>query len=163
MATSGKTIMEWIDSCPWLIYIFPLTVVACVKGIYSRFADRLYFSSKRLQVMGLLVWGWVPKHSMTSVFELKNICNTLHSHTPRIIDVPLTGIHSIRHPEKYLFVIPIYEINDGFRILYISQGFLKLSSMEETLKYFFFLFRSNRTYKNVYKPEKNEGVCRAYM
>jgi hypothetical protein len=62
----------------------------------------------------------VPWHSTTSGSELKNICNTRHSHTPGIRDVPLTGIKSIRHPEKQLIVIPIYEICDGLRRLHIS-------------------------------------------
>jgi hypothetical protein len=30
-----------------------------------------------------------------------------HSHTPGIKDVPVTGVHSIRHPEEQLIVIEI--------------------------------------------------------
>jgi hypothetical protein len=112
--------------------------------------------------MGLLVWGWVQKHSTTSVFELKNIYNTRHSYTPRNRVVPLTGIHSILNPEKQLFIIPVYEISDGFRMLCVSIRFPNLFSMEEVLKYFF-IFRGNRTYTNVYRPEKNEGACSAHI
>jgi hypothetical protein len=37
-----------------------------------------------------------------------------HFHPSGIKDVPLSGIHSIPHPEEKLIVIPIYEINYGF-------------------------------------------------
>jgi len=59
---------------------------------------------------------------------------TRYFHTPAIRDVPVTGIHSIRHPEDQVFDITTYEIIDGFRMLHTSLEFPKLSSMEEVLK-----------------------------
>ena len=107
--------------------------------------------------------GLRAKALKTSASELKNICNKRHSHTREIRNVPLTGIHSIRHPEEQFFFILIYEIIDSFRMLYIILEFPKVSSMEEVLKNFFFVFRGSRTYANVYRPEKKGRVCRAHI
>jgi hypothetical protein len=68
--------------------------------------------------------------------KLRIYANKRHSHTPAIIDVPLTGIPSIRHPEEQSFDVPIYEISDGFMMLHISLEFPKHSSMKVVLKYF---------------------------
>jgi hypothetical protein len=79
---------------------------------------------------------------------LNNMCLNLriyvitrHSHTPGIKDVPLAGIHYINHPEKQFNVIPIYEIYDGFRMLYFLLDSPKLSSIEEIPKYLFHIPR----------------------
>jgi len=47
LATSeGRSFSDYTHVIDW-IYIFPLTVVASVKGNYFRFGDQLYFLSKR--------------------------------------------------------------------------------------------------------------------
>ena len=132
-----QNFMQWIHSCSLLDLYFSLRAVARFKRLYSRFANQLFFLVKDLRL-------WDPFYGFENQWIKPHLCLNLrinaitrHFHTPGFRDVPLTGIHFIRHSEYQLFDVPIYETSDGFRMLYIS---LEFSNFLQWIKSGFFFF-----------------------
>jgi len=158
-----QNFMQWIHSCSLLDLYFSLRAVARFKRLYSRFADQLFF----FLVKDLRLWdsfyGFESQRIQPHLcLNLRINAITRHFHTPGFRDVPLTGIHSIRHPEYQLFDIPIYETSDGFRMLYISLEFTKFLPWIKFWNFFFHVPRKPFVCKHL-ETSRKRGSFLALM